>query len=592
VRETRRPGRSRSPRGGILWALSAATAIAAGSCNIVQGFRDAGDTLFPEVKTYLEAPGFRLVSGNYRGMSLVASSDLFLIARPADDENTSLYSMRYADPKPCELKDVGRYWAGGSEGLGRSYIAYFPGGQSSGTLSFADEKCRRAAFTLPAAELPPVAMIEPRVPAAPGSPPRRSLILRSESNLVALAGNTESSELLLERAGGVLSGVGPGFFVHHLEKDTDISKVAAFDENWEPLGTFGDGVVAWGITGGKLFVEDSGGIFHVTPSSSAAQGFMVERFADGACQLGFPAPDQRWVAMYSPCDEEKLVLWDDGEKEFVDLGFEAVPWLLRLVTPKKTSRPDPSKDPLWVFFLRDLQNTGLGTLVARNLEGEELVLGANAALERASVNEDDKYGYALTNIVGDTGDLVRWEPSGTTETLASGVLRDSTGVAWAPLIVDWDGTSGTAAHLVEGRLERVLGRVPRRHFAYTNLHGRVALFNDYDGESGTLSIGSPVCPEGASDCTDKYYAPTPIARNVHHPRHDFLDKDEDFLPGIAYLADYDVDTETGRFEYRNLELGFTSVINEGVADFMYAGNGLLYSVPYGDGAGIWLARAK
>jgi hypothetical protein len=29
-----------------------------------------------------------------------------------------------------------------------------------------------------------------------------------------------------------------------------------------------------------------------------------------------------------------------------------------------------------------------------------------------------------------------------------------------------------------------------------------------------------------------------------------------------------------------------------VADFMYAGNGLLYSVPYGEGAGIWLARAK
>jgi hypothetical protein len=572
-----------------------ATGLAVGSCNIVQGFRDAGDTLFPEVKTYLEAPGFRLVSGNYRSMTLVASSELFLIARPADPEGTSLYSMRYADPKPCELRDVGRYWAGGSEGLGRSYIAYFPGGQSSGTLSFSDEACRRSSYTLPGADLPPVALIEPRQPVTEQNPPRRSLVLRSEGNLVALSADAESSELLLERAGGVLGGVGPGFFVHHFEKDkdTDISKVAAFDENWDLIDTFGDGVVSWGVMGGKLFVEDSSGISSVAASDVGhAQGVTPKLFAEGACALGFPAPSQRWLTMYSPCDEQKLVLWDDREEERVELGFDAVPWALRLLVPSKTSRPDPMTDPLWAFFLRDIDNAGLGTLVVRNLEGDEHVLGEHAALERASVNEDDEYGYALTNVVGDTGDLVRWEPDGTTETLASRVLRDGTGVAWAPLIVDWDGSSGTSAHLVEGRLERRLERVPRRHFAYTNIHGRVALFNEFDGESGTLSIGRPVCPENASDCTDKYYAPVPIARNVHHPRHDFLDKDEDFLPGIAYLADYDIDTDTGRFEYRNLELGFTSAINDGVADFMYAGNGLLYSVPYGEGAGIWLARAK
>jgi hypothetical protein len=417
-------------------------------------------------------------------------------------------------------------------------------------------------------------------------------VLRAESNLVALSADAESSELLLARAGGVLSGVGPGFFVHHFEEGTDISKVAAFDENWDPLGTFGDGVVAWGVNGGKLYVEDSGGIFHVTPTASNAQGFTLERFGDGACALGFPAPAQRWVTMYSPCDEQKLVLWDDREEELVELGFAAIPWALRLLPSAETPRPDPATDPLWAFFLRDLDNAGLGTLVVRNLDGEEHVLGAKAALDRASVKEDDTYGYALTNLVGDIGDLVRWEPSGTTETLATRVLRDGTGVSWAPLIVDWDGTSGTSAHLVEGKLERRLTRVPRRHFAYTNIHGRVALFHEFDGESGTLSIGSPVCPAGASDCIDRYYAPTPIARNVHHPRHDFLDKDDDFLPGIAYLANYDTETDTGRFEYRNLELGFTSVINEGVADFMYAGNGLLYSVPYGEGAGIWLARAK
>ena len=33
-------------------------------------------------------------------------------------------------------------------------------------------------------------------------------------------------------------------------------------------------------------------------------------------------------------------------------------------------------------------------------------------------------------------------------------------------------------------------------------------------------------------------------------------------------------------------------VSEGVADYVQPGSGLLYSVPYGDAAGIWLARAK
>jgi hypothetical protein len=64
------------------------------------------------------------------------------------------------------------------------------------------------------------------------------------------------------------------------------------------------------------------------------------------------------------------------------------------------------------------------------------------------------------------------------------------------------------------------------------------------------------------------------------------------LPGIAYVADYDVETDTGRLEYNNLELGFRGVISEGVADFIPAGNGILYTVPFGSARGVWIARAQ
>jgi len=560
--------------------------LALGGCDIVQGFQDAGDALFPPVKTYLDAPGYRLVKGGYRNMELVASSELFLVARSSKEGATGLYSMRYADPRPCEIPDVGNYWASGIFGADRAYVVYHSGADR--TLHFADEACHRSEFTLPEGDLPPIAVISPSDPSIPAT---QSLVLRSQGNLVILSADAESAELLLEQTGPVLSGIGSGYFVYHQLLDSPgVGRITAFDHAWHPIETFGNGVRAWGAIGGKLYFEDDDGISHAKPAGGGIDVTVVD---GSACALGFPNPSERWVTMLSPCEDTGLVLYDDQNEEFIDLDFDADPRALRMLAPKGVSRPDPAEDALWVFLLRDIDwSRGVGTLVVRNLEGEEHVLGALAPLERATVNEDDSYGYALVDYAGDTGTLVRWLPDGSITALAGGALRDGTGVDWAPLIVDWDGTSGTAAHLVEGELERLLERVPRRKFSYKDRQGRVALFHDYDGTDGTLSIGVPACPTGAKDCSDRYFIPSPIAHHAHASNHAFLSQDEDFLPGIAFFTDWDEELKVGRFQYRNLELGFTSVINEGVGEFLYAGNGLLYSVPFGEKAGIWLARAK
>ena len=164
-------------------------------------------------------------------------------------------------------------------------------------------------------------------------------------------------------------------------------------------------------------------------------------------------------------------------------------------------------------------------------------------------------------------------------------------LSFADLTMDYDGTAGTLAQVVNGEIAPVLERAPRRRFAYQDVEGRQALFNEYDGENGTLSIGKLTCTPN-TDCARQYYEPVAIARGVHHPSHAFLDETEAFLPGIGFLDHYDTEHETGRFQYSNLELGFTSIVSEGVSDFTYAGNGILYAVPFGEGAGIWLARAK
>src|SRR5579862_2712883 len=99
--------RRRSPRSVRKPArgLAAASLLALGSlsCDVVEGFKHAGDALFPPEKTYLDAPGYQLVSGGYRQLVLLTSTELFVLARSGDDADDSLYSIRYAVPGPCAI---------------------------------------------------------------------------------------------------------------------------------------------------------------------------------------------------------------------------------------------------------------------------------------------------------------------------------------------------------------------------------------------------------------------------------------------------------------------------------------------------------
>jgi hypothetical protein len=64
------------------------------------------------------------------------------------------------------------------------------------------------------------------------------------------------------------------------------------------------------------------------------------------------------------------------------------------------------------------------------------------------------------------------------------------------------------------------------------------------------------------------------------------------LPGAAYLASYDPQTGTGQLAYRNLELAFTATVSEGVSDYVSTTANIIYSVPFGEAAGIWVVRAR
>ncbi|HEY3497750.1 MAG TPA: hypothetical protein VGK73_23795 [Polyangiaceae bacterium] len=563
-------------------------------CDIVQGFQNAGDALFPPVKTYLDAPGYKIVAGGYRDLNFVSGDELFLLARSSRAGDTGLYSMRYADPKPCTIPEVGRYYAAENSEGGTTWVAHFHDSSQKGDLSFADPHCRLSSLVLPEAELPLAvrSWVTPTGELVPES--GRTLILRQAGNLIAADPGDGSTELLVPSAGGVYQSIG-GAGVNYVYSQ---GQIYALDVNWRYIDTFGSEVVTMSTLSGRFYYEDPSGIHRVTSAFRGDSTVLTDTLiAADACALAFPAPSQRWLAFYSPCAENRLVVWPEENGPAVTLDLPTDPRLMMLIPDPKPEVPGPATpelERLFAYYLRDIDwNAGVGTIAMRARGAEEVVIGLRGALERTTVASDGQWGYALVDAdaAGDTGRYIRYFLDGTSEEIATRTLREAAQTDWARLIVDWDGTAGTLAKVVDGQLIPVLERVPRRRYAYSD-GTYTALFGDYDGSLGTLSIGEEYCPPDPPNCAGRYLKPAPVAYGVRHQRHRLFNEVGEWLPALGYLTAYDAEHDTGRFEYRNLELGFTSVVSDGVSDFLMAGNGVLYAVPFGEDAGIWLARAK
>ena len=559
------------------------------ACDIVQGFQDAGDALFPPVKTYLDVPGYRIVDGGYRNLDFVSGRELYLLVRSARDDDDTLFSMRYADPKPCSLPEVGRYWADSDNELTSTWIAYFHEDTGHGTLHFASPGCRVSDLVIEDADLPfgfrtwgaGSSRIEPES--------SRNVLLRAGGNLLVVDPGQASVETLIEGAGQVIQNVG-GTRSNFVAAN---GRLAVFDAHFRFVEWIGDGVVAAGAMGGKLYFEDAGGIQRVNTSPAGDDSVSVSTtvLAADACALAFPSSDRK-VAYFSPCAEQRVMLWNEATSMAVETDLATDPRLLMLLPdPKPKSTATGPIDGYFAYYLRDVDyNLGVGTLWMRARGEEEVVIGANAALERTTIDDGGEYGYTLLDVTGETGRYVRWELDGSTSTLANDTLREGAAASWATLLIDWQGSYGTLAQVEHGVIRPIMERAPRRRHAYDD-GTYVALFNDYDGVTGTLSIGAEVCPDPPG-CGGKYYVPQPIAYGVRQGRHRLFNESDDFLPGIGYITDYDPERDIGRFEYRNLELQFTTIVNEGVSEFLVSGNGILYAVPFGERAGIWLTRAK
>jgi hypothetical protein len=565
----RRPN-VRAGRARLLLAATA-LAIAGTGCNVVQGYQEAGDSLFPEQSTHLASPGLRLVRGHYREVGVIGGTELYLIARGADDDTAKLFLMRYAEPKPCEIQGAARFSVTREASRSVPLIAYFSQDARRGTLRFADAACKTYALSFDDARLP-IAETE------------TSLVVWAGSELWLATPESGSQERLADGVDAVFSRV--------LERRYAVrahGRLTVFDGAWKALGTFGDGVGSVLNVGQSLFYADASGAHRIVVSKADSNRVEDQLLVSDACSLG--SQDRTWVTLRSPCADGKVLAIHEPTGHSFTLPFEADPRRLQLVPALNSRGRDPLSDPFWFFYLRSSDaESSQDTLFVRTPAGDEHALGAHATLRhlRLRESETEAHGYALVDVEGETGRYVWWNAAGETRVLAERAM-------WRPdrLIVDFDGTVGSVAVPSEDRLLVVAERVPWQAFEYQDSTQKwTVLFHDMHEGVGRLSVFSDGLDGLQSPKHDQPFAVpklSEVASNVVVLGTSALNE---VLSGVSYLTHFDATTRTGRLEYRNLELRFTANVNDGVSDYVVTHDEVLYTIPYGDEAGIWLAPGK
>ncbi len=550
-------------------------AFGVSGCNIVQGFQDAGDTLFPDQKTYLAAPGVRLVPGGYHQLGFAVGADIYLLARGTDDTTDALYSMPYVDPRPCSIPGVGRFWATRSSTRHPPLLAYFSDDASRGTLHFADANCNTFDLTFDDAGLP-IAETE------------SSLVIWAGSDLWLATPELGQKVLLATDVTDVQRGAFTlGFMVR------TGGQLALFSGDWQPQGLFGDQVVSLRLAGNTMFFSDSAGVHRLSLGSGGVQDDVL---AADACGLG--TQDGTWATYRSPCSGGAVFAVHAPSGNQFELPFDADPQRLKLVPARGSRGADPSQDPFWFFGMRDGDSDATqSTLVVKPPAGKEFTLGAHSTFQQLSLLEsaDETHGYALVDVASDgSGRYLWWDAEGHTKQLAEHALSQP-----SRLIVDFDGSVGKLAVTSGDRLLVLTEGVPWPQFEYrdstrewTALFHHLILPGQPHGQNGQLSVfygsldallGTPI--------TAPFTAPDlqPVAPSAAVFRISALGQ---VLSGVIYLADFDEQSGTGRLDYRNLDLRFTAHVADGVSDYAVVQDQVLYAVPRGENAGIWLVSGK
>ncbi|HEY3497751.1 MAG TPA: hypothetical protein VGK73_23800, partial [Polyangiaceae bacterium] len=457
----------------------------------MQGFQNAGDALFPPVKTYLDAPGYRVAPGGYSQANFLSGDEVYVAARSAADRD-ALFLMHYASPEPCSLPRVGRFYAFGPPASKGLLLSYFEDSSEPGTLRFADGNCKTFELTIEGARLPYAAGDD------------GLLLVESGSDLLAV--NPSEGEVTTV-ATGLTRILAPSSF-GTLEFLTGDRLGIVTSTNSTQVQWFGRRVVEAVSTSQALFFEDADGVHEITATDLGEVVSISERRLDpDGCHLAaLPAPDlpgayypAEWIAYNAGCTAESVIVRDTRRRVTMVLGGHALDARFLKVIPTGDAAPSefvPSLEtPVFVFYLAGVDpESGRGELHVVSPSGEDHAIGFTSALDRALLARRTfegapgyDHGFALLDIEGGLGRLVVWRLDGSTRTVAERVRDLDLTAPWPLFLSDFEGGTGTLVQLARGEPHALATRVPDYGGAWPNYSdyqsGDALLFSDFDGSS-------------------------------------------------------------------------------------------------------------
>lgn len=548
-----------------LRAASRAAAIllslAAAACSLEEGLRKTPTVLSPDQVATIEGPGQRLVAGSFR--SLTARSGMFM-ARRMDAPSSSLTVVDPQRETWCELQNAERF-----EHVSAGWLAYTASQSNPGELRFAKDDCTPLPAVVQNASMPY------------GVTEDGEAVVVIGTSLVAVHPTTEEQRVLATGFGQVQQLVSRDRESYAwLVKEGD--QLIEFDSGWQERARVGEkvGEMAAISSPPTLLFEDNGKLKRATVDGKGRLDITVA--SEDGCRPR--ATSAEFLTYLAPCENPTLHSLS-GRGGQVDWGALGVEPDRAVVISKKTG-------PLRLYFLRDVDSAGTGTLWSiDDPKSEPKQLAERAALGWVQAGDDDSI-YALVDIRDNLGRIVHFAKDGEAEELVSDVPRTGGNEYFFGLgfwffahpaddgsadLVRICALAGCDADPTAPAVETIARGVPDWGFAASLDAEHVAVLHDVVNGMGTLSTDA-----GAL-----------VAEGV--PQGGFGGLYPMMERGIVYLSGFDAERRVGRLDYWNLVLDARGTIAENVSEFMRADwpyKGIVYLVPSGENAGLWYARGK
>lgn len=570
---------------GVLSALVVGSYATA--CDLSAGLVDVGDALGNPDAALLDAPGRKLVDGQFRKITVDGSlaEGGKVIALQDTDDKTKVAVITYPDGDICyvdpavDFDRVSSRLSVEIEGLFSVQRTQNDSGR--GDISLVSFDCKEQFPKLTDTRLPRVLF--------PSEEPKGMLAIDGDGMLSMI---TPGAEKLRE--------IETGVSVARTSQDyifvSKSGRLVVYNRELERVKTFGDNVID--------FIPHQG--THLALAMMDATGLSVWNEEDGvqllsasACSPTFWGPDM--LAYFDPCDERKLQVYtlvdkftlDDDALEPDDfITFDGPTGVASL--DKRNFILETNEHSTFFTFLLGDANAEVGALAVASVANNAKVKNGHTSLDVTQLS-DEKTTFigteVLTHYDGTSGTLVEFQfdkdgkPADLVP-LAERVTRLFGGSANSArgILADFDGIVGNLIKLEQGDdgpiVTTLASKVPNQATEVEAETGRWSVLADSpDGATGTLYLSNT---KGTST--------EAIAEDVLRNSARFLEEPR----GIAYLV-ANTKSTAAKLKVYLLDSGLTITVHNAVNEYRplpWPSPGILYSVPEGKDQGLWYAKAR